>query len=118
VPVPEKNLTSLQGGHGFQSGKRIRSLLHAGHASHHVTYWIERRDRFGWDTPEYVCRAMVSSAAHPAPDIDVEIWNQSLIHCSWGPERIFLRISSIENPAEHIRLYKGRLASGAANHSY
>jgi hypothetical protein len=34
---------------------------------------------------------------------------------SWGPERIFLtHFGFIENPAEHIRLYKERLAEWSA----
>jgi hypothetical protein len=46
----------------------------------------------------------------------VEIWNQSLdTISSWNPERLFLtHFGFIESPAEHIRLYKARLAEWSA----
>src|SRR5256885_1760568 len=54
--------------------------------------------------------------ATPPPDIDMEIWNRSLdAIASWGPERIFLtHFGFIENPAEHIQLYKKKLAEWSA----
>src|SRR5256885_15634288 len=54
--------------------------------------------------------------ATPPPDIDVEIWNRSLdAIAAWGPEQIFLtHFGFIENPAEHIRLYKEKLAEWSA----
>ena len=54
--------------------------------------------------------------ATPPPDIDVEIWNQSLdTISSWNPHRLFLtHFGFIENSGEHIRLYKERLAEWSA----
>src|SRR5258708_34004739 len=40
MPVPEKNLTSLQGGQQIQSGQLELEVFYTpGHSSHHVTNW-------------------------------------------------------------------------------
>jgi glyoxylase-like metal-dependent hydrolase (beta-lactamase superfamily II) len=115
MPVPEKNLTSLQGGQRIQIGQAGLEVFYTpGHASHHVTYWDRAsRTAFVGDTAGIRVEGdAFLLPATPPPDIDVEIWNQSLdTIASWGPERIFLtHFGFIENPAEHIRLYKERLA--------
>ena len=119
MPVPEKNLTSLQGGQRIQIGQAELEVFYTpGHASHHVTYWDRAsRTAFVGDTAGIRVEGHTFLLpATPPPDIDVEIWNQSLDRiASWGPERIFLtHFGFIENPAEHIRLYKERLAEWSA----
>jgi glyoxylase-like metal-dependent hydrolase (beta-lactamase superfamily II) len=115
VPVPESNLKQLQGGESVRvGGAQLEVFYTPGHASHHVTYWDRAsRTAFVGDTAGIRVQGdAFLLPATPPPDIDVEIWNQSLdTIASWGTERIFLtHFGFIENPAEHIRLYKERLA--------
>jgi len=119
MPVPEKNLVSLQGGQRIQIGEAELEVFYTpGHASHHVTYWDQAsRTAFVGDTAGIRVEGdAFLLPATPPPDIDVEIWNQALdMIASWGPERIFLtHFGFIENPVEHIRLYKDRLAEWSA----
>src|SRR5258708_7410841 len=117
--VPGKNLTSLQDGQRIQVGQAELEVFYTpGHASHHVTYWDRpSRTAFVGDTAGIRVEGdAFLLPATPPPDIDVEIWNQSLdMIASWGPERIFLtHFGFIENPVEHIGLYKERLAEWSA----
>jgi glyoxylase-like metal-dependent hydrolase (beta-lactamase superfamily II) len=119
TPVPESNLKPLQGGERIRIGQAELEVFYTpGHASHHVTYWDRAsRTAFVGDTAGIRVQgdAFLLPAA-PPPDIDVEIWNQSLDSiASWGSERIFLtHFGFIEDPAGHIRLYKERLAEWSA----
>jgi len=115
TPVPEKNLEPLQGGERIRVGDAELEVLYTpGHASHHVSYRDrESRTAFVGDTAGIRVQGdAFLLPATPPPDIDVGIWNQSLdAIASWEPERIFLtHFGFIENPTEHIRLYKQRLA--------
>ncbi len=117
-PVPEANLQWLAGGELIEIGETELEVFYTpGHASHHVSYW----DKF-------TRTAMVGDTAGitvegdsfllpptPPPDIDIEVWTQSLDAVdSWKPERLFLtHFGFIENPAEHIRRYKKRIADWA-----
>ena len=115
IPVPENNLKQLQGGERIQVGEAQLEVTYTpGHASHHVTYWEgESRTAFVGDTAGIRVQGdAFLLPATPPPDIDIETWDQSLdTIASWGPERLFLtHFGFIENPADHIRLYKERLA--------
>jgi glyoxylase-like metal-dependent hydrolase (beta-lactamase superfamily II) len=117
--VPENNLQALAGGERIRIGEAELQVFYTpGHASHHVTYWDGKsRTAFVGDTAGIRLQGdAFLLPATPPPDIDVEIWNQSLDSiAAWGPERIFLtHFGFIENPGEHLRLYKGRLAQWAA----
>jgi glyoxylase-like metal-dependent hydrolase (beta-lactamase superfamily II) len=119
TPVPEGNLKQLQGGEHIRiGGTELEVFYTPGHASHHVTYW-ERASRTAFVGDTAGIRVQGDAfllPATPPPDINVEIWNQSLdTIASWGLERIFLtHFGFIENPGEHIRLYKERLAEWSA----
>lgn len=118
-PVPESNLKPLQGGERIRIGQGELEVCYTpGHASHHVTYWDRAsRTAFVGDTAGIRVQGdAFLLPATPPPDIDVEIWNQSLdTIASLGPERIFLtHFGFIEDPAEHIRVYKARLAEWSA----
>ena len=119
TPVPEGNLKQLQGGERIRiGGTELEVFYTPGHASHHVTYWDRAsRTAFVGDTAGIRVQGdAFLLPATPPPDIDVEIWNQSLdtIACL-GPERIFLtHFGFIEDPVEHIRVYKARLAEWRA----
>jgi glyoxylase-like metal-dependent hydrolase (beta-lactamase superfamily II) len=118
-PVPESNLKPLQGGERIRIGQAELEVFYTpGHASHHVTYWDRAsRTAFVGDTAGIRVQgdAFLLPAA-PPPDIDVEIWHQSLdTIASLGLERIFLtHFGFIEDPVEHIRVYKARLAEWSA----
>ena len=119
TPVPEGNLKQLQGGERIRiGGTELEVCYTPGHASHHVTYWDRAsRTAFVGDTAGIRVQGdAFLLPATPPPDINVEIWNQSLdTIASWGLERIFLtHFGFIENPGEHIRLYKERLAEWSA----
>jgi len=115
MPVPESNLKPLQGGERIRIGQAELEVFYTpGHASHHVTYW-DRASRTAFVGDSAGIRVQGDAfllPATPPPDIDVEIWNQSLdTIASLGPERIFLtHFGFIEDPVEHIRVYKARLA--------
>jgi len=119
TPVPEGNLKQLQGGERIRiGGTELEVFYTPGHASHHVTYWDRAsRTAFVGDTAGIRVQGdAFLLPATPPPDINVEIWNQSLdAIASWGLERIFLtHFGFIENPGGHIRLYKERLAEWSA----
>jgi glyoxylase-like metal-dependent hydrolase (beta-lactamase superfamily II) len=119
LPVAEGNLKQLQGGERIPIGQSELEVFYTpGHASHHVTYWDRAsRTAFVGDTAGIRVQGdAFLLPATPPPDINVEIWNQSLdAIASWGPERIFLtHFGFIENPAGHIRLYKERLEEWSA----
>ena len=119
APVPRENLLSLDGGEQVRIGDVELDVFYTpGHASHHVTY-LDRESRTALVGDTAGLRVEGDAfllPATPPPDIDVEIWNQSLdTISSWNPDRLFLtHFGFIENSDEHIRLYKERLAEWSA----
>jgi glyoxylase-like metal-dependent hydrolase (beta-lactamase superfamily II) len=119
APVPKESLLPLDGGEQVRIGDVELDVFYTpGHASHHVTYW-DRKSRTALVGDTAGIRVQGDTfllPATPPPDIDVEIWDQSLdTISSLNPERLFLtHFGFIENPAEHIRLYKERLAEWSA----
>jgi len=119
APVPEGNLRPLDGGEKIAVGDIELDVFYTpGHASHHVSYWHSAsRTAFVGDTTGIrVESKSYLLPATPPPDIDLELWNQSLdTIAGWNPERLFLtHFGYIENPSEHIRLYRERLRDWAA----
>ena len=119
VPTSQENLQPLGGGERISiGGCELEVSYTPGHASHHVSY-RDRKSRTAFVGDTAGIRVQGDSfmlPATPPPDIDVEIWNRSLdAIAAWGPEQIFLtHFGFIENPAEHIRLYKEKLAEWSA----
>jgi glyoxylase-like metal-dependent hydrolase (beta-lactamase superfamily II) len=118
APVPERNLLPLQGGERIPIGEAGLEVLYTpGHASHHVTYWEgQSRTALVGDTAGIRVQGdAFLLPATPPPDIDLEIWKQSLdAIASRGPEKIFLtHFGFIENPAEHVQLYTVKLEEWA-----
>jgi len=115
LAVPEENLIFLEGGEHLRIGDANLEVFYTpGHASHHVSYWEPAsRTAFVGDTAGIrVQGESYLLPAAPPPDIDVEVWNDSLdtIAC-WEPERLFLtHFGFIEKPEEHIKLFKAHLA--------
>ena len=118
APVPDGNLRPLRGGEKIRVGEvELEAFYTPGHASHHVTYWdSQSRTAFVGDTAGIRVQGdEFLLPATPPPDIDVEIWKQSLdAIASLGPELLFLtHFGFIEDPAEHIRLYEAKLEEWA-----
>ena len=114
APVPETCLKPLEGGERIPIGESELEVFYTpGHASHHVTYWDpQSKTAFVGDTAGIRVEGdAFLLPATPPPDIDLEIWNQSLDNiAACRPERLFLtHFGFIENPAEHISLYRARL---------
>jgi glyoxylase-like metal-dependent hydrolase (beta-lactamase superfamily II) len=119
LSVPESNLRTLDGGEQIQIGQAKLDVCYTpGHASHHVAYWdpASRIAFVGDNAGIRIEGKPYLLPATPPPDIDLELWNNSLdTIASWHPERLFLtHFGYIDNPAEHIRLYRERLRAWAA----
>jgi glyoxylase-like metal-dependent hydrolase (beta-lactamase superfamily II) len=119
LPVPESNLRPLEGGEQITVGQvKLDVFYTPGHASHHVAYWDpDSRIAFVGDNAGIRIEGKpYLLPATPPPDIDLELWNASLdTIASWNPERLFLtHFGYIDNPGEHIRLYRERLRAWAA----
>jgi len=119
LPVPESNLLPLDGGEQIAVGQvKLDVVYTPGHASHHVAYWdpASRIAFVGDNAGIRIEGKPYLLPATPPPDIDLELWNKSLDSiASWNPERLFLtHFGYIDNPAEHIRLYRDRLDDWAA----
>ena len=114
-PVAADNLQAIQGGEAIRIGEmKLESFYTPGHASHHLTFWDpQSRTAFVGDTAGIRVQGdTFLLPATPPPDVDIEIWNQSLdAIAARSPERIFLtHFGYIENPAEHMQLYQAKLA--------
>jgi len=118
APVPHRHLLPLDGGEQIRIGDLQLDVFYTpGHASHHVTYWdAVSRTAFVGDTAGIRVEGKpYLLPATPPPDIDIELWNQSLdTIAAWQPERLFLtHFGFIENSSEHIQLYRERLREWA-----
>jgi len=118
LPVPGDNLHPLVGGETIRIGEvKLDVFYTPGHASHHVAYW-DPASRVAFVGDSAGIRIEGKSyllPATPPPDIDLELWNSSLdTIVSLHPDRLFLtHFGYIDNPAEHIRLYRERLRDWA-----
>lgn len=114
LPVPEANLQLLKGGESIQvAGTRFDVAYTPGHASHHVSYFEpSTRTACVGDTAGICIEGFpFVLPATPPPDIDLELWNQSLDRIAqFQPERLFLtHFGFSDRPAEHLASYRSRL---------
>ncbi len=114
LPVPESSLEVLHGGEVLPLGNTtLRVIYTPGHASHHVTYFEPSEGTaFVGDTTG-ICiegHPLVLPAA-PPPDIDLELWNDSLNAIEQlQPKRLFLTHFGFSNrPGQHLANYRNRL---------
>lgn len=116
--VPESNVTALKGSEKMKiAGRAIEVAYTPGHASHHVTYFDETTgvaftgDTAGLRYPQ----ALVASPLTPPPDIDVEMWNQSIeTIAARKPQKIFLtHFGAFNGVAEHLEDLRARLRNWA-----
>jgi glyoxylase-like metal-dependent hydrolase (beta-lactamase superfamily II) len=119
VPVPERNLRTLEGGEAIEvAGRKIEVTYAPGHASHHVVY-LDRGDRTAYVGD--VGGVRISPADFilpptPPPDIDVEAWNRSLDAVAAMPvDRLALtHFGAVEDVPDHLSRMAERLAEQAS----
>ncbi len=94
LPVPAANVRTLSGGETLRiSGRTVEVAYTPGHASHHVSYLDgESGVAFVGDTGGIrIANLPYVLAPTPPPDIDLELWKESLARISdWRPVRLFL----------------------------
>jgi glyoxylase-like metal-dependent hydrolase (beta-lactamase superfamily II) len=115
LPVPEENVRVLSGGETVHG---MRVAYTPGHASHHVCYFHEESGTaFVGDVA--ACRIPPSDLIvppTPPPDIDVEVWEESLdMVAAWSPRRLALtHFGAIEDDVPgHIERVKAKLREEA-----
>lgn len=119
VPVPERNLRTLEGGEVIEvAGRKIEVAYAPGHASHHVVY-LDRDDRTAYVGD--VGGVRISPADFilpptPPPDIDVEAWNRSLDAVAAMPvDRLALtHFGAVDDVPGHLVRMAERLAEQAS----
>ena len=114
LPVAKDNLRVLDGGEDIiVAGRRLSVLYTPGHATHHVTYFDHNDGTaFVGDTAG-ICingHSFVLPAT-PPPDIDFELWNESLdAIAGLHPKRLFLtHFSFSDHPEAHLKRFRERL---------
>jgi len=115
LPVPEENVRILRGG---ESVLGMEVAYTPGHASHHVCYFhSESGTAFVGDVA--ACRIPPSSPIvppTPPPDIDIEVWEQSLdTVAAWAPRRLALtHFGAVEDDVSgHLEKVKAKLREEA-----
>ena len=107
-------MTALAGG---ETVRGMRVAYTPGHASHHVAYLHE-------DTATAFCGDVAACRIPPTdlvipptppPDIDVELWEQSLgIIEAWSPTKLALtHFGPVDDPAAHLAEARRRLREEA-----
>jgi glyoxylase-like metal-dependent hydrolase (beta-lactamase superfamily II) len=107
VPVPERNIRILEGGERLSAGGREFDVEYApGHASHHVVYF-DRSDATAYVGDIAGVRIPPSDFVRPPtppPDIDVELWQQSIdMVAARAPRCLALtHFGPVEDPGPHL----------------
>jgi glyoxylase-like metal-dependent hydrolase (beta-lactamase superfamily II) len=114
APVPEERITALSGGETVEG---FRVAYTPGHASHHVSYLHEESgDAYVGD----VAGVRIPPHDHtiaptPPPDIDVELWLDSLhTLASWNPQTLGLtHFGQVTEVTEHLHRMRAALVASA-----
>lgn len=118
LAVPATRLRALAGGERLElAGRSIDVAYTPGHASHHVSYFdLSRGQAFVGDTGGIRIGPHYLKAPTPPPDIDIELWEQSLQKIeAWRPSSLVLtHFGVVDEVADHIREFRSVLARGAA----
>jgi glyoxylase-like metal-dependent hydrolase (beta-lactamase superfamily II) len=114
LPVPESNLHVLHGGEMLPLGDTsLQVLCTPGHASHHVTYFEPSEGTaFVGDTAGICVNGHpLVLPATPPPDIDLDLWSESLNAIEkLQPRKLFLTHFGFSNqPSRHIANFRTRL---------
>jgi glyoxylase-like metal-dependent hydrolase (beta-lactamase superfamily II) len=117
LPVPASQLTALAGGERIEfAGRPWQVAYTPGHAKHHVSFLDEQTGMaYVGDTAGIRVIGDYMLAPTPAPDIDIEAWQQSLDRIdAWRPVSLFLTHFGPVTPARaHISTYRGVLTAQA-----
>lgn len=107
APVPEKNLTVLEGGEHIDAGGRSFEVAYTpGHASHHVSYYDRSSGvAFVGDTAGVCIDGGYVLPPTPPPDIDIEAWNGSVARIdAWSPQTLFLtHFGPVQSAEPHLQ---------------
>ncbi|MBV8942342.1 MAG: MBL fold metallo-hydrolase [Solirubrobacterales bacterium] len=88
LPVPEANLHILGGGEQLLGGS-FEVAYTPGHASHHVSYLLERTAFVGDAGGVRITPEELTIPPTPPPEIDIDAWHGSIERIlRWGPERL------------------------------
>jgi glyoxylase-like metal-dependent hydrolase (beta-lactamase superfamily II) len=103
APVPEANVSPLDGGEEVEG---FRVAYAPGHARHHVCFLDSASgDAYVGDVAGVrIPPAELTVMPTPPPDIDVEAWLASLdVVAAWSPERLHLtHFGAVDEPAEQL----------------
>ena len=117
LPVPRSQVTALAGGERLECGGRSLQVAYTpGHAKHHVSFLDEQSGMaYVGDTAGIRVSGDYMLAPTPAPDIDIEAWQQSLDRIeAWQPVSLFLTHFGSAAPARaHLIRYRSVLTAQA-----
>jgi len=126
LPVPADRLDVVMGGERIAAGARQLEIQYTpGHASHHISYFDrESGVAFVGDTAGIRLQAGgYVMAPTPPPDIDLEIWRESLTRiAAWRPSTLFVTHFGAYTPvdphltemADHLALTSGLVKASLA----
>jgi glyoxylase-like metal-dependent hydrolase (beta-lactamase superfamily II) len=118
APVPESNLTVLDGGERIDAGGRSFEVAYTpGHASHHVSYYDRSSGvAFVGDTAGVCIDGGYVLPPTPPPDIDIEAWNASVARIdAWSPQTLFLtHFGPVQGAGLHLQALMANLETTAS----
>jgi glyoxylase-like metal-dependent hydrolase (beta-lactamase superfamily II) len=117
LPVPASQVIALAGGERLAlAGTTLAVAYTPGHAKHHVSYFDEHAGTaFVGDTGGIRVIGDYLIAPTPPPDIDIEVWEQSLATIdAWQPVSLFLtHFGGITAARAHLARFRTTLRSQA-----
>ncbi len=107
IPIPEEQLKILSGGESLDIlGHKIDVIYTPGHASHHVSYLLNKDALFTGDSAA-ICLtgSSIIRPALPPPDINLELWQESIDQMlAAKPKRLMLtHFGLVEDAESHLR---------------
>ena len=107
TPIPEAQITALQGGETLKLGGRTFQVIYTpGHASHHVAYLLDEDALFTGDAAAiHLKGSSVVRPALPPPEVDLETWRESAeTMLAAKPKRLLLtHFGEVTDVETHLR---------------
>ena len=114
--VPESQLYMVKDGERLHvGGHKVDVLYTPGHASHHISYLLDRRTLFAGDSAGIkLPGSSVIFPATPPPEVNLEVWDKSLDTMRRSdPERLLLtHFGEVDDVQTHLELV------GTQNHNW